>query len=228
MVPGAYDEFGPLAKHLRFVERRSRKVARQTFYAMGRWQAKMEYKQAFLGRDRRHRRRAVRHGRLLLARGDDPQAGSGARQGRLRAGRGVLRAVAPPDRGGVRPAVDQLRRRVRPRPRGRYTWLGPASSTVRGHRPGSHWDRRRRSTSTVREAPAARGSATPGEPGASRRSTGRPPRSYSARRAAAPPSTCVRRAPDAPSIGLRERQVATLGQSRRDPASARDRPADRA
>lgn len=49
-VPGSYDEFGTLAKHLRYVERRSRKVARQTFYAMGRWQAKMEYKQAFLGR----------------------------------------------------------------------------------------------------------------------------------------------------------------------------------
>ena len=50
MVPGTYNEFGPLAKHMRYVERRSRKVARQTFYAMGRWQAKMEYKQAFLGR----------------------------------------------------------------------------------------------------------------------------------------------------------------------------------
>ena len=50
IAPGAYNEFGPLAKHLRFVERRSRKLARQTFYAMGRWQAKMEYKQVFLGR----------------------------------------------------------------------------------------------------------------------------------------------------------------------------------
>jgi len=50
MIPGTYREFGPLAKHLRYVDRRSRKVARQTFYAMGRWQAKMEYKQAFLGR----------------------------------------------------------------------------------------------------------------------------------------------------------------------------------
>ena len=50
MAPGTFNEFGPLAKHLRYVERRSRKLARQTFYAMGRWQAKMEYKQAFLGR----------------------------------------------------------------------------------------------------------------------------------------------------------------------------------
>jgi alkylation response protein AidB-like acyl-CoA dehydrogenase len=50
LIPGAYGEFGSLAKHVRYVERRSRKLARQTFYAMGRWQAKMEYKQAFLGR----------------------------------------------------------------------------------------------------------------------------------------------------------------------------------
>ncbi|MCU6480989.1 acyl-CoA dehydrogenase family protein [Arthrobacter sp. A2-55] len=48
--PRSYNEFGPLAKHLRFVERESRKLARQTFYGMGRWQGKMEYKQAFLAR----------------------------------------------------------------------------------------------------------------------------------------------------------------------------------
>ncbi|WP_434615903.1 acyl-CoA dehydrogenase family protein [Arthrobacter sp. A5] len=50
MDPRSYNEFGPLAKHLRYVERESRKLARQTFYGMGRWQAKLEYKQAFLGR----------------------------------------------------------------------------------------------------------------------------------------------------------------------------------
>ncbi|MCU1572892.1 MAG: acyl-CoA dehydrogenase [Micrococcaceae bacterium] len=48
--PRSYNEFGPLAKHLRYVERQSRRLARQTFYGMGRWQAKLEYKQAFLGR----------------------------------------------------------------------------------------------------------------------------------------------------------------------------------
>jgi hypothetical protein len=49
-VPTSYAEFGPLAKHLRYVERSSRKLARQTFYGMSRWQAKLEYKQVFLGR----------------------------------------------------------------------------------------------------------------------------------------------------------------------------------
>jgi alkylation response protein AidB-like acyl-CoA dehydrogenase len=49
-VPGAYHEFGPLARHLRYVERSSRKLARQTFYAMSRWQANLEHKQGFLGR----------------------------------------------------------------------------------------------------------------------------------------------------------------------------------
>jgi len=44
------DDFGPLAKHLRFVERSSRKLARSKFYAMGRWQAGLEKKQAVLGR----------------------------------------------------------------------------------------------------------------------------------------------------------------------------------
>lgn len=48
--PRAYAEFGPLAGHLRQVERVSRKLARSTFYAMSRWQGRMERKQAFLGR----------------------------------------------------------------------------------------------------------------------------------------------------------------------------------
>jgi alkylation response protein AidB-like acyl-CoA dehydrogenase len=48
--PRAYGEFGPLASHLRYVERASRKLARATFYGMARWQGRLERKQGFLGR----------------------------------------------------------------------------------------------------------------------------------------------------------------------------------
>jgi alkylation response protein AidB-like acyl-CoA dehydrogenase len=50
-LPSSYSEMGePMADHLRFVERSSRKLARSTFYGMSRWQAKLEKKQGFLGR----------------------------------------------------------------------------------------------------------------------------------------------------------------------------------
>src|SRR5215210_6834004 len=48
--PGSFEEFGALAGHVRYAERASRKLARSTFYAMSRWQAKLEKKQAVLGR----------------------------------------------------------------------------------------------------------------------------------------------------------------------------------
>src|SRR5579884_272097 len=49
-LPTSYREFGRLATHLRFVERCARKLARNTFYGMARWQAELEQKQGFLGR----------------------------------------------------------------------------------------------------------------------------------------------------------------------------------
>ncbi|WP_262059189.1 acyl-CoA dehydrogenase family protein [Streptomyces sp. STR69] len=52
-LPGTYGEFRhgiDLSKHLRYVERSARKLARSTFYAMSRWQGRMETKQGFLGR----------------------------------------------------------------------------------------------------------------------------------------------------------------------------------
>ncbi|MBP2704901.1 acyl-CoA dehydrogenase family protein [Microbispora sp. RL4-1S] len=49
-LPTSYAEFGPLAQHLRYVERTSRKLARATFYGMSRWQGRLEHKQGFLSR----------------------------------------------------------------------------------------------------------------------------------------------------------------------------------
>ncbi|CAG7609917.1 acyl-CoA dehydrogenase family protein [Actinacidiphila bryophytorum] len=49
-LPTSYAEFDGLATHLRYVERSARKLARCTFYAMSRWQGRMETKQNFLAR----------------------------------------------------------------------------------------------------------------------------------------------------------------------------------
>ncbi len=94
--PASYREFGKLARHLRYAERASRKLARATFYGMARWQAGLEKRQRFLGR-------VVDIGAELFAMsaacvraemlsGDDPEQGAAAyeladafcRQARLR------------------------------------------------------------------------------------------------------------------------------------------------
>ncbi|MPZ95142.1 MAG: acyl-CoA dehydrogenase, partial [Propionibacteriales bacterium] len=81
-VPTSYSEFGPLAKHLRYVERSSRKLARQTFYGMSRWQAKLEYRQGFLGRivdiGAELFAMAAACSRAEMLRSDDPDQGAAA------------------------------------------------------------------------------------------------------------------------------------------------------
>ncbi|HEX5740597.1 MAG TPA: acyl-CoA dehydrogenase, partial [Pilimelia sp.] len=48
--PLSYGRYGPLAGHVRWAERASRRLARATFWAMGRWQGRLERRQRLLGR----------------------------------------------------------------------------------------------------------------------------------------------------------------------------------
>lgn len=49
-VPMTFKEYGKLATHMRYIERTSRRLARDTFYGMVRWQGGLERRQGFLGR----------------------------------------------------------------------------------------------------------------------------------------------------------------------------------
>ncbi|WP_028662033.1 acyl-CoA dehydrogenase family protein [Saccharomonospora saliphila] len=126
-MPMSFAEFGPLAGHLRYVERASRKLARSTFYGMVRWQAALEKRQGFLSR-------VVDIGAELFAmaatcvraehlRADDPEQGEAAReladafcaQARLRV-EGLFGALwTNTDRGDRALAREVLD--------GRFTWL---------------------------------------------------------------------------------------------------------
>ncbi len=85
-LPTAYGEFGSLAGHLRYVERASRRLARSTFYAMSRWQGRMETKQGFLGRvvdigaELFAMSAACVRAEMLRARAADPAEGTAAHQ----------------------------------------------------------------------------------------------------------------------------------------------------
>ena len=116
--PYSYGEFKreiDLSAHLRYVERTARKLARSTFYAMSRWQGRMETKQGFLGR-------IVDIGAELFAmsaacvRAELLRTTERPRPRGLPARRRLLPPVPHPRRGTLRPPVDQHRR---PRPQGR-------------------------------------------------------------------------------------------------------------
>ena len=113
-VPTSYREFGRLAKHLRYVERSSRKLARSTFYGMARWQGKLEFRQGFLGR-------VVDIGAELFAMSAAVRPGRDAARRRRERGRGVrargplLPAVPAARRAALRRPVEQHGLRRRPR-----------------------------------------------------------------------------------------------------------------
>ena len=129
-----------LATHLRFVERSSRKLARQTFYGMSRWQAKLEYRQSFLGRivdiGAELFAMAAVCSRARMLRDDDPTQGAAAfeladafcQQSRLRVEELFGRLWANTDDTDKRDRRRGARRRLR-------LARGRRHRPVRGHRP---------------------------------------------------------------------------------------------
>ena len=109
--PKGFDEFGELAAHLRYAERSSRRLARSTFYAMGRWQAKLEQRQSFLGRIVDIGAELFAISAAVVYADTIAQRDAGARRRRPRAGRPVLRAGPAPRRRAVPRPVEQRRRR---------------------------------------------------------------------------------------------------------------------
>ena len=99
------------AGHLRYAERSSRRLARSTFYAMGRWQAKLEQRQSFLGRIVDIGAELFAISAAVVYADTIAQRDAGARGRRPRAGRPVLRAGAAPRRRAVPRPVGQRRRR---------------------------------------------------------------------------------------------------------------------
>jgi alkylation response protein AidB-like acyl-CoA dehydrogenase len=137
-VPTAYSEFGSLAPHLRFVERRSRELARSMFYGMSRWRGRLERKQDFLGR-------VVDIGAELFAmtaacvraemlRADDPETGEAAHE-LADAFCGQARLRVDELSGRLWHNTDELDRGVAKRVmQGRYAWLeeGVIDASVQG------------------------------------------------------------------------------------------------
>ena len=108
--PRAYSDFGPLATHLRYAERASRKLARVTFYGMARWQGPLEHKSVSWAGSSTSARSCSRSAPRACGPSTTwrrPPGPAGRDGGR--AGRPVLHPGAAAGRGTVRPAVAQHR-----------------------------------------------------------------------------------------------------------------------